>query len=71
MRGGTCSTCMWWWDLNDTGVYKCYKRESRLFHETTDAERKCADHESLERARKDLRLGTYRKSKKEVRPGEA
>lgn len=70
MKGGKCSTCLWWWDLYDTGERKCYKRESRLFHEATGAETKCEHHETITIARRDLRLGTYKNRKKEACCGE-
>lgn len=31
----TCNTCLWWWDLYDTGERKCYNRDSSLFHQKT------------------------------------
>lgn len=69
MKAKNCSTCLWWWDLYDTGERKCYKRESKFFHEPTDAENTCADHERINR--KDLHLGFYRKCKKEACSGES
>lgn len=61
MKGGTCKTCLWWLDLYDTDERKCYKRESRYFHERTAADHRCDVHETL--ARKDIRLGTYKGNK--------
>lgn len=71
MKDGTCSTCMWWWDLYDTDERQCYNRESPLFHQQTSAETKCACYVTLARARKELKLGTYQKHKKEACSGEA
>ena len=39
----TCHTCLWWWDLYDTGEWICYNRDSKLFHEKTKIG--CKHHE--------------------------
>lgn len=35
MKHGPCKTCLWWWDLYDTGERRCYRRASPFFHELT------------------------------------
>ena len=60
-----CVKCMWWWDLYDTDEWKCYNRDSRFFHKVTGPETKCEHGCSLDRDRKELRLGHYENRKDE------
>lgn len=65
MRRKPCKTCMWWWDLYDTGERICYRKESPFFHKET--EKGCERHESLKYERRALALGYYKGNKKEDR----
>lgn len=60
-RHGVCHTCMWWWDLYDTGEHKCYMIDSKHYHECT--KNGCRHHENLLRVRNAIALGTYKDGK--------
>ena len=64
MKRKICSTCLWWWDLYDTGTRKCYRDSSQFYHECIAADSGCEKHESLMRNRKELKLGEYKKKAK-------
>lgn len=43
MKHGPCATCLWWWDLYDTGERRCYRNVSKFYHQlTVDG---CTKHE--------------------------
>lgn len=43
MRYKACKSCLWWWDLYDTGERMCYRKKSKFFHQQTV--NGCAEHE--------------------------
>lgn len=58
MKHGPCATCLWWWDLYDTGERRCYRKISPFFHElTVDG---CAKHEYSLQAENQSRHGGVR-----------
>lgn len=58
MKQGPCKTCLWWWDLHDTGEKRCYRKESPFFHEITV--KGCAMHEdSLATPRHRTKIDRY------------
>ena len=64
MGYGSCKTCLWWWDLYNTGERKCYRRESKFYHE--DVKTGCDKHEESVHARmtKDAERTKIRKARK-------
>ncbi len=64
MRHKACKTCLWWWDLYDTGEWKCYFRDSPFFHK--ECSNGCKNHEDVIHIRMGLRFDpNQRKRKKE------
>lgn len=55
MKHKTCKTCLWWWDLYDTGERKCYHRKSPLFHQLTKGG--CTKFEEQLNKRMNLNIG--------------
>ena len=63
-KGTYCLNCLWWWDLNGTGICRCYNAKSSRYHKATKTFEGCGVYESLFRHRIDCQLGVYEEGKK-------
>lgn len=55
MKCRPCYTCLWWWDLYDTGERRCHRNISPFYHKITfDG---CTKHEYSLQAENESRHG--------------
>jgi len=67
MRHKACKTCLWWWDLHDTGEKSCHRRTSPFYQKpTVDG---CTKHEDsvveLASARNGVPIERYMEKRKD------